>query len=79
MTQGIRINGDFAPSKKAVREAVAANQSVRLVATSFFGNEFDGDVNNAPNGTYFIVGPDENTRRNFFGQIIVKDGKVTVK
>jgi hypothetical protein len=95
VTQGIRINGAYAPSKKAVKEAVAMAvrtkdlsrttigslmaPRVTLVATSIFGNEYDGDVLKAPDGFYTFVGPDENTRRNFFGQVIVKGGKVTIK
>ncbi len=79
MTQGIRVNGNFAPSKKAVKEAVAAGNRVSLIATSFFGNEYDGPVTQAPDGLYFFVGPDENNRRNFYGQVIVKNGNVTVK
>ncbi len=62
--QGIRVNGTFAKSKKAVKEAVANGDRVRLVATSFFGNEYDGNVLSAPDGMYFFVGPDENTRRS---------------
>jgi hypothetical protein len=52
---------------------------VRLEATSFFGNEYDGPVEHAPDGLYFFVGPDPHTKRNFYGQVIVKDGQVTIK
>lgn len=82
--QGIRINGAFAASKKALKEAVATVQAdnpasplstgarIRLVATSVFGNEFDGFITEAPVGTYFFVGPDENRRRNFYGKLTIK-------
>ncbi len=80
MTQGIRIKGyEYAKSKKAVKEAVAAGEPVYLVATSFFGNEYDGPISDAPDGFYTFVGPDEQRRRNFFGNIIKQNGKVTVK
>jgi hypothetical protein len=79
MTQGIWVEGQRPKSKKAVKEAVAAGLHVSLEATSFFGNEYDGPVTSAPSGTYFIVGPDPQRARNFFGQIIVNNGKVTVK
>lgn len=79
MTQGIFVNGQRPKSKKAVREAVQAGERVSLEATSWFGNEYDGPVCEAPDGTYFFVGPDPERSRNFFGQVIVKAGKVTVK
>jgi hypothetical protein len=79
MTQGIWVEGQRPKSKKAVKEAVAAGLDVVLEATSFFGNEYDGPLTAAPEGTYFIVGPNPHHTRNFFGQIIVKNGKVTVK
>ena len=79
MTQGIRINGDFAKSKKAVKEAVEAGQSVRLVATSWHGDEYDGPVVHAPVGRYSFVGPDEHNKRNFYGTVEVKaNGTVKV-
>lgn len=71
MTQGIFINGKRPPSKKAVKEAIAVNPaSVRLEATSFFGNEYDGPVTEMPlNKMVAFVGPDPATKRNFFGNI----------
>jgi hypothetical protein len=71
MTQGIRINGDYAKSKKAIRDAVESWQTVRLVATSWHGDEYDGDVLNAPIGRYYFVGPDEHNKRTFYGEIII--------
>jgi hypothetical protein len=81
--QGIFINGSRPKSKKAVKEAVASGQRVRVEATSFFGNEYDGLLftDDGPAvGTYRFVGPDPYTRRNFYGTITVKDdGTVLVK
>jgi len=82
MTQGIRIKGKYAPSKKAVKEALAAEPSdVSLVATSFFGNEYDGPVTEMPiEKMATFVGPDEQRRRNFFGNITRKaDGRIILK
>jgi len=79
MTQGIFVNYNRPASKKAVKEAVASGQKVSLEATSFFGNEYDGPIENAPDGTYFFVGPDPQRKRNFFGQIIKSGEKITVK
>jgi hypothetical protein len=67
--QGIWINGQRPKSKKAVKEAVAAGESVALQATSVFGNEYDGPVTEAPDGSYTFVGPDPYTKRNFYGTI----------
>ncbi len=78
--QGIYVYDRRPKSKKAVKEAVAADPStVRLEATSVFGNEYDGPLNQAPNGTYTFVGPDPYSARNYYGSIVVRDGKITVK
>lgn len=77
--QGIFLGFSRPKSKKAVREAVAAGQPVYLEATSLFGDEYDGSVYDAPNGTYYIVGPDPYTKRNFYGKVIVTNDKVVVK
>lgn len=77
--QGIFINAQRPKSKKAVREAVAADaSSVRIEATSLFGNEYDGTVADAPAGTYLIVGPDPYVKRNFYGKIVKTADTVTV-
>lgn len=78
--QGVFIGFERPASKKAVKEAVAADPSrVRLEATSFFGNEYDGPVSEAPPGTYSFVGPDPSRKRNFYGTITVTKEKITVK
>jgi hypothetical protein len=78
--QGIFLAGHARPkSKKVVREAIQAGDPVYLEATSLFGNEYEGSVYDAPNGTYYIVGPDPYTSRKFYGQVVVTTGKVVVK
>ena len=77
--QGIYVNGFRPKSKKAVREAIAAGAIVELEATSFFGNEYGGAVEDAPDGEYYFVGPDPHTKRNFYGTITVRNGAATVK
>ena len=77
--QGIFINGRRPKSKKEVKEAVAAGLRVSLEATSMFGNEYDGPVSEAPNGTYSFVGPDPYRLRNFYGNITVSPKGVVVK
>lgn len=77
--QGIFVNGARPKSKKAIKEAIAANpDSVSLEATSIFGNEFDGMVSVAPYGSYTFVGPNPNTDRRFYGTITVTASKITV-
>lgn len=82
---GIFVDGFRPKSKKAVKEAVKravlyGGASVRLEATSLFGDEYDGDVFAAPAGIYTFVGPDPYTRRNFYGNIVVDaDGRVSVR
>lgn len=77
--QGIFVGFERPKSKKAVKEAIAADPSrVRLEATSVFGNEYDGPVSEAPDGTYTFVGPDPYTKRNFYGNIKVVGGQAKV-
>lgn len=81
MTDGIFLNFSRPKSKKAVKEAVAADPSkVRIECTSLFG-DYDGSVSEAPDGTYTFVGPDPSRDRKFYGNIIVSNGgtKIVVK
>jgi len=67
-------------SKKEIRELLAAGTcNVALEATSLFGNEYSGDVCDAPDGDYTFVGPDPYTSRKFYGTIVKRGDKVTVK
>jgi hypothetical protein len=77
--QGLWINGTRPKSKKAIKEALTAGDEVALEATSMFGNEYNGLAAEAPDGTYTFVGPDPYTKRNFYGTLTVRSGKVTVK
>jgi hypothetical protein len=77
--QGIWINGSRPKSKKAIKEALIAGDEVSLEATSIFGYEYDGLVADAPEGNYTFVGPDPHNKRNFYGTMTVRSGKVTVK
>jgi hypothetical protein len=63
-------------SKKAFREE--ADQA-SFEATSMFGNEYDGPIIEAPNGTYYVVGPCPHMNRKWYASVTVRDGKVTVK
>lgn len=79
--QGIFINGVRPASKKAVKEAIASNpSSVRIEATSFFGNEYDGPASELPADSRPIafVGPDPERKRNFYGTIEWKNGQLKV-
>ena len=79
--QGIYINGVRPASKKAVKEAVESDPaSVRIEATSFFGNEYDGPASELPAnaGKVVFVGPDPYNKRNFYGTIEWKNGKLKV-
>jgi hypothetical protein len=77
--QGIYVNYNRPASKKAVKEAIAADPAkVSLEATSMFGNEYDGPVSEAPPGRYSFVGPDPYTKRNFYGTITVSGAGIKV-
>lgn len=77
--QGIYVNGRRPKSKKEVKDAFAAGKAVSLEATSLFGNEPEGPLAELPDGNYAFVGPDPYRARNFYGNVIVKSGKVTIK
>ena len=68
--QGIFIAGSRPKTKKAIREAIASGKRVSLEATSMMGNEYSGPISEAPDGTYFFVGPCPYTSRKFYGKII---------
>ena len=70
--QGVfTAEGNRFPTKKSLREELAEGGTAYLEATSFFGNEYDGPVNGAPNGTYYVVGPDPHTSRKWYAQLVV--------
>jgi hypothetical protein len=67
-------------TKKALKEAIDSDpDSVYLQATSVFGNEYDGGVTDAPNGTYYVVGPDPYNSRKWYAQVIKTDSGIKVK
>lgn len=81
MTQGAFVGYSRPKTKKALREAVAADPSeVRLEATSMFGNEYDGSLSDAPTGqTFYVVGPDPYTKRSWYAQVSWDGTKGRVK
>jgi hypothetical protein len=80
MTQGVfTAKGGRFPSKKALREAVAAGENVSLEATSLFGNEYGGRISEAPEGDYFVVGPDPHNKRVWYAQITIKKSVIKIK
>jgi hypothetical protein len=66
-------------TKKSLKEAVANGDQVVLEATSFFGNEYDGSLADAPDGRYDVVGPDPHVARNWYANIDVKNGAASVR
>lgn len=78
--QGIWLKGYRRPkSKKEVKEAIASGEGVVLEATSIFGNEYEGRVSEAPDGSYTFVGPDPATSRKFYGTITKSGDTIKVK
>ena len=78
--QGIFINGARPKSKKAVKEAIAADPaSVEIEATSFFGNEYGGPFEAMPDEVIYFVGPDPHRDRRFYGTIEKRGNRVTVR
>ena len=78
---GVYVNGKRPKSKKAVKEAVAADpRSVRLEATALLGQEYDGPASEMPVGRQIaFVGPCPYTARKFYGSIFRRlDGTLRV-
>jgi hypothetical protein len=80
VSYGIFLPGYKRPaSKKELKEAVSQGKNVVLENTSMFGSNYDGGLDNAPDGSYTFVGPCPYTSRKFYGTITKKEGRVTVK
>lgn len=79
--QGIFIGSRRPKSKKEIRETVAANpDAVCVEATSMFGGEFEGGVENLAVGSKVLfVGPDPYTKRSFYGSIERTSNGLVVK
>ena len=77
---GIYIDHNRPKSKKAIKDLLVNGDlgRISLEATSLFGNEYEGPLCDAPNGTYTYVGPDPYTSRKFYGNIVISNGKVKV-
>lgn len=60
---------DF-PSKKKLREAVAAGQAVHIFQPGPFGGSIPTE------GTVFIEGPHYPKPHRFYAECVVKDGKI---
>lgn len=77
--QGVYINYERPKSKKAVKEAAAADPtSVQIEATSMFDNEYNGTLADMPDGSVHFVGPDPYTSRKFYGTITKTGDKIKV-
>lgn len=64
------------PTKKALREAVkAAPRDVFLEETSYFENEYEGWLSDAPEGRYEVVGPEPARSREWFAAIRWSEAK----
>jgi hypothetical protein len=72
--QGLYIDTRRPKSKKEVREMLANDpKRVSLEATSWFGNEYQGDVRGMPEGVEILfVGPNPHSDRRFYGGITRK-------
>ena len=70
--QGLYVNGKRPPSKVAVKRHLAENASgegVIVEATSLFGNEYSGPLQEAPRKVMYVVGPNPHTSRKWYGQL----------
>lgn len=80
--QGAYVGSDRPATKKALREAIAADPSrVTFEATSLFGDEYDGPADGLPDGvTVYVTGPDPYRRRNWYAAVQRgKGGTLVVK
>lgn len=73
MVQGVKQRPK---TKKELQLRLFAGEDLSLEATSPLGHEYDGPISLAPDGPYYVVGPDPYTSRKWYAQLIVKGGKV---
>lgn len=72
--QGVFLYGTRPKSKAEIKRFLDDPESdlfgLVIEATSVFGNEYDGSLFNAPKDkSFYIVGPDPQTKRVFYGTI----------
>jgi hypothetical protein len=78
--QGVFAQGERIKTKKGLKLLVATvPHTVRLEATSIMGNEYDGPVTEAPDGKYYIVGPDPYNKRSWYANITKAGDKIKVE
>lgn len=77
---GATINGMDAPSKKALKEAIAANPaSVHLYDTGLYSEESANADKIREGLTYTVTGPNPYNNRKWYASVTRKGDKVTVK
>lgn len=71
MSEGIRINGEYPKSKKAIKDAIKSDpETVTIDTTSAFVDARTFPITVAPIGQRIdFVGPDPYTNRKFYGSI----------
>jgi hypothetical protein len=69
--QGISIDDRWPTSKKEVKEVLASEpERIKAIATSLFGDEFNGKVHRLPtHQEVHFAGPDVHADRRFYGTI----------
>lgn len=78
--QGVFVGHQRCPTKKHLKEVAESQpEHVQLEATSVFGNEYDGYLDDAPDGTYTVVGPDPYTSRKWYANINKRGDTITVR
>ena len=68
-------------SKREVKDHLARKgpRWIVLEPTSLFGSEYDGPISDAPDGTFYFVGPDPYKSRKFYGSIVKVGSRITLK
>lgn len=71
--------GQRFPYKKALKTAVTDGKYVLLEGTSIFGDEYTGPLMSAPDGDYYIAGPDPYRDRRWYAHIVKHGDQIGVK
>lgn len=71
--------GQRMKTKKSLREAITNDEYVLLEATSMFGDEYTGPLGSAPDGDYYIVGPDPYRDRRWYAHITKTSDSIKIK
>lgn len=77
---GVKVNGNWCPTKKALRIALSdSGASVSFIQTGLYGGSNIRPVDITTSMTLVVVGPDPYTNRKYYANVVLgRDGVLKV-